>query len=93
LKSHKTAKALAIITLTKVTPELDRPGQAGEISAASPYAGPGEHEIEVTPDMIAAGGLAIWAKMSHDPYCSPSLAEDLAEVAIRSALERDRKRS
>jgi hypothetical protein len=53
---------LAIITLTKVTPELDRTGQAGEISGVSQNAGPDssagapdEVEVEVTPAMIEAG--------------------------------------
>jgi hypothetical protein len=54
---------LAIITLTKATPELDRTGQAGVISGASAHAGPDskesavapEHEIEITPEMIEAG--------------------------------------
>jgi len=61
---------LAIITLTKVTPELDRPGLGGIISGVSARADPnpesgGEEPCnEVTLDMISAGTNAF---MEFDP--------------------------
>jgi hypothetical protein len=41
-------------------------------------------EIEITPEMIAAGAKTIEA-LFPDPYYSPGLVEDLAERVLRAA--------
>jgi hypothetical protein len=43
-------------------------------------------EKEITPEMIEAGGIALWGMLMHDPLISPSFAEELAEEVLRAAL-------
>ena len=49
-------------------------------------AGAPESEMEITPAMIEAGGVALWGRLYHDPLISPGIANDLAEDVIRAAL-------
>jgi hypothetical protein len=101
LKSHKTAKALAIITLTKVTPELDRTGQAGGISGVSAHAGPDheshdnlaselETEVIVTDEMLSAA-----SEVLMDFYIGDGIY-DVREPCLAQmyrAMERSRRGS
>lgn len=81
MKCHEIAKALAIITLTKVTPELDSTRQAGVIRGTSARAGPDliAAEIEITPEMIEAG---------NDVYCSVFHALEAGEIPSEAVVEK-----
>jgi hypothetical protein len=50
-------------------------------------------KLEITAEMIEAGGETLWRRLYHDPLLSPGLADDLAEDVLRAALLRTQNRS
>jgi hypothetical protein len=50
-------------------------------------------KIEITAEMIEAGGETLWRRLYHDPLLSPGLADDLAEGVLRAALLSAQNRS
>lgn len=80
---------MAIITLTKVRQDIDRPGQAGAVRMADraiPAIGQKQLSRVFTPAMIKAGVSALNAHVSDEYRILPD--EEIVEKIVMAVLDR-----